>query len=106
MAVETEVMAIRNLIGATSVQYKKFAPKNPIGIKKLNMKMKNTAATDADLLVSGNEVVMQRLIMHRAIPPPLTINNALRPNLSTVKNATKQERNFHVKVPPERMRET
>lgn len=38
LAVEIEAIATRSLIGATSVQYKKLAPRNPIGTKKLNMK--------------------------------------------------------------------
>ena len=33
-----------NLVGATSVQYRKFAPKKPIGMKKLNRKTKRADA--------------------------------------------------------------
>lgn len=34
LAVEIDAMATRNLMGATSVQYKKLAPRKPMGVKK------------------------------------------------------------------------
>jgi hypothetical protein len=39
------------------------------------------------------------------MPTPLNMKSLRRPNRSMVKKATKQERNFQVRAPPERMRE-
>ena len=45
LAVDIEAILTLRRVGATSVQYKKFAPRKPMGMKKLNMKTKNTEAT-------------------------------------------------------------
>ena len=99
------LIATLNLVGATSAQYKKFAPRNPIGIKKLNKNTNNAEAICAERLDLGNEDATARASMHDAIPAPLNMKSARRPNRSMVKKATKQERNFQVSAPPERMRE-
>ena len=46
-------MPTRSLTGATSAQYRKFAPRKPMGTKKLYRKMKKTAAYEAGLLDEG-----------------------------------------------------
>jgi hypothetical protein len=43
--------------------------------------------------------------MQDAMPAPLNMKSLRRPKRSMVKKATKQERNFQVSAPPERMRE-
>lgn len=73
-------------------------------MKKLNKKTKTTADVLAAVLLVGKLVQMHRDIMQRAMPVPETMNNMRRPKRSTVKKATKHDRNFHVKVPPDSMR--
>lgn len=71
-------MLTRSLTGATSAQYKKLAPRNPIGTKKLNCrsagqlmlprlsygvltaKTKKTLAIPADLFDVGKEVAIAK----------------------------------------------
>jgi hypothetical protein len=104
-AVLIPAMGTRSLVGATSVQYKKFAPRNPIGMKKLNRNTNSALAICADLLLLGKLLATARANMQDAIPTPLNMKSLRRPNRSMVKKATKQERNFQVSAPPERMRE-
>jgi hypothetical protein len=98
-------MGTRSLVGATSVQYKKLAPRKPIGIKKLNKNTKSALAICAALLSLGKLDATARANMQDAMPTPLNMKSLRRPNRSMVKKATKQERNFQVSAPPERMRD-
>lgn len=104
-AVEILAMATLSLTGATSVAYKKLAPRKPMGMKKLNKKMKSTLTIWAARSDLGKDVATAKPVMHADMPTPLNMKTALRPNRSIVKKATKQLRNFHVKQPPERMRD-
>jgi hypothetical protein len=104
-AVEIPAIPTRSLVGATSVQYKKLAPRKPIGMKKLNKNTNKADATCAEWLVLGNDEEMASASMQDAIPQPLNMKSLRRPNRSMVKKATKQERNFQVRAPPERTRE-
>jgi hypothetical protein len=105
LAVEIPDMATLRRVGATSVQYKKFAPRNPIGMKKLNKNTKSADAICAAALDLGNEDATARASMQLAIPAPLNMKSLRRPKRSMVKKATKHEKNFQVRAPPERMRE-
>ena len=105
LAVEIPAIGTRSLVGATSVQYKKFAPRKPMGMKKLNRNTKRALAICADLFDLGKLDATARASMQDAIPAPLNMKSLRRPKRSIVKNATKQERNFHVRAPPDRMRE-
>lgn len=104
-AVEIPAIGTLNLVGATSVQYRKFAPRNPIGIKKLNRKTKNADAICADRLLAGKLDATASASMQDAIPAPLNMKSFRRPKRSMVKKATKQERNFQVNAPPLRIRD-
>lgn len=106
LAVEMEAMGTLSLIGATSVQYRKLAPRKPIGTKKLNAKMKKAAAPIAAPLVSGKLVQIASDIMQLAMPKPEKMKSARRPKRSMVKKATKQDKNFQVKQAPVRTRES
>lgn len=97
-------MATLSLTGATSVAYKKLAPRKPIGMKKLNKKTNKTLTIWAAKSVFGKEVATARPIMQQDMPAPLNMKTARRPNLSMVKKATKQDKNFQVRQPPDRMR--
>lgn len=68
LAVEIEDMATRSRIGAISVQYRKFAPRNPIGTKNWYKKIKTTAATCADKLLFGKDVATARANIQLPIP--------------------------------------
>lgn len=105
LASEKDVMAIRSFMGATSVAYRKFAPKNPIGTNVLKKKMKNAAAICALSLLFGNEVLIARATMHDDMPTPLIMKTARRPKRSIQMNPRKDEMNFQVSVPPDRMRD-
>lgn len=104
-AVEIPAMGTRSRVGATSVQYKKFAPRKPIGMKKLKRKTKNAEAIWADWFVLGKLDAMASANIQEAMPAPLNMKSLRRPKRSMVKKATKQERNFQVNAPPDRMRE-
>ena len=95
----------RRRVGATSVQYRKFAPRKPIGMKKLNRKTNSADAICAALFDLGKLEATARASMQDAMPAPLNMKSLRRPNRSMVKKATKHERNFQVKAPPERMRD-
>lgn len=105
LAVEIDAIGTLSLVGATSVQYKKFAPRKPIGMKKLNKKTKNAEAICAGWLSLGKLEATVSASMQEAMPTPLNMNSLRRPKRSMVKKATKQERNFQVSAPPERMRD-
>ena len=105
LAVEIPAIGTRRRVGATSVQYKKFAPRKPMGMKKLKRKTKNAEAICADLFVLGKLDATASANMQDAMPAPLNMKSLRRPKRSMVKKATKHERNFHVSAPPERMRE-
>lgn len=104
-AVEIPAMGTRRRVGATSVQYKKFAPRKPMGMKKLNRKTKSADTICAAWFEVGKLDATARASMHEAMPAPLNMKSLRRPKRSMVKKATKQERNFQVSAPPERMRE-
>jgi hypothetical protein len=104
-AVEIPAIGTRSLVGATSVQYRKFAPRKPIGMKKLNRNTNRALAIWAGLLDLGKLEATARANMQDAIPAPLNMKSLRRPKRSIVKKATKQERNFQVSAPPERMRD-
>lgn len=76
-----------------------------MGTKKLYMKTKKTAAIWADKLLFGKDVDTARASMQLPIPNPENMNSARRPNRSMVKNATKVEMNFQVRVPPAKTRD-
>jgi hypothetical protein len=103
--VEIPAIGTRSLVGATSVQYRKFAPRKPIGMKKLNRNTKRALAIWAGLLDLGKLEATARANMQDAIPAPLNMKSLRRPKRSIVKKATKQERNFQVSAPPERIRD-
>ena len=98
-------MRTLSLVGATSVQYRKFAPENPIGIKKLNKKMKNADAICAGWLLFGILDAIARASIQHAMPVALNIKSLRRPKRSIVKKATKQAKNFHVSAPPDIIRD-
>lgn len=75
-------MATLSRSGATSVQYRKFAPRNPMGMKKLNKKIKSAEIMEAGLFVCGKLVVIAKASIQSDIPDPLTINTTRRPNRS------------------------
>jgi hypothetical protein len=104
-AVEIPPILTLRRVGATSAQYKKLAPRKPMGMKKLNRKTNKADAICAGLFDLGNEDATASASMHAAMPQPLNMKSLRRPNRSMVKNATKHERNFHVSAPPDRMRE-
>jgi hypothetical protein len=76
-----------------------------MGMKKLNRKTNSAEAICAGLFDLGNEEATARANMHEAIPAPENMNSLRRPKRSMVKKATKQDKNFQVSAPPERMRE-
>ena len=98
-------MGTRNLVGATSVQYRKFAPKKPMGMKKLKRKTNRALPICAGRLSLGYDEATASASIHDAMPMPLNMKSLRRPKRSMVKKATKQERNFQVRAPPDRMRE-
>ena len=100
-----EAMGTLSLIGATSVQYRKLAPRKPMGTKKLKAKMKKAAAPMALVFSSEKLVETARANMQLDMPKPEKMKSARRPKRSIVKKATKQDKNFQVSAPPERMRE-
>lgn len=77
---------------------------NPMGVKKLNRKTKNTDAYCADLSLFGMLLAIVRAVMQSDMPAPLNMKSLRRPKRSIVKKATKAERNFQVKQAPERIR--
>ena len=87
------------------MQYRKLAPRKPMGMKKLKRKTKSAETICAGLSVLGKDEAMARANMHEAIPTPENMKSLRRPKRSIVKKATKQERNFQVRAPPDRMRE-
>ena len=76
-AVEILDIATLRRSGATSVQYKKFAPRNPIGMKKLKRKTNNTLKIWAAMFDSGKEVAIARPIIQVAILGNVTIHRSV-----------------------------
>jgi hypothetical protein len=74
-------------------------------MKKLNRNTNSADATCADLFDVGKLDATASANMHDAIPAPLNMKSFRRPNRSIVKKATKQDKNFQVRQPPERMRD-
>jgi hypothetical protein len=103
-AVEMEAMGTLSLMGATSVQYRKLAPRKPMGTKKLKAKMKKAAAPMALVFSSEKLVETARANMQLDMPKPEKMKSARRPKRSIVKKATKQDKNFQVKQAPVRTR--
>lgn len=62
--------------------------------------MKKADAIDADLLLDGKLVAIAKATIHEHTPAPLIMNRGLRPTLSTVKNDTRPETIFQVRVAP------
>lgn len=77
-----------------------------MGTKKLYMKMKKQAAILADLFDLSNEVATVSASIQLPIPKPENMKSARRPKRSMVKNATNEETNFQVRVPPVKILET
>jgi hypothetical protein len=80
-------------------------PRKPIGTKKLKRNTKTTEATWAGRLLFGKLVDTASASMQVDIPAPLTMKSFRRPKRSIVKKATKEEHNFHVSMPPDRIRD-
>ena len=60
--------------------------------------MKTTEAIDAALLSEPKLVVMASAAMQNAMPVPLIMNTARRPNRSIAKKEMKQHKNFQVRA--------
>lgn len=74
-------------------------------MKKLKRNTNRADAICAEWFVFGKLEAMARASMQDAMPAPLNMKSLRRPKRSIVKKATKHERNFQVRAPPERMRE-
>jgi hypothetical protein len=76
-----------------------------MGMKKLKRNTNKAEATCAEWFDLGNEEATASASMQDAMPQPENMKSLRRPKRSMVKKATKQERNFQVRAPPERTRE-
>lgn len=68
--------------------------------------MKQPAAICDAVLLVGNDVAMANATMQHAMPVPLTMKTARRPNRSMAMNARNDDKNFHVSAPADSTRET